>query len=77
MTEHPFNVRDDACWACMIAQLSQSDDPAMPAMVEGLQAALQSPYRDRELAVFDTNNPGIRPAIEDAWQLCRHRLECR
>ncbi len=74
--EHPFNVRDEGCWSCIVEQLEQSDDPGMPATVEALQGALQSQYRDRELTVFGADHPAERPAIEAAWQLCRHRLEC-
>jgi hypothetical protein len=60
---------DDACWGCVVEQLKGRGD-ADAALVAGLDGVQEE---DREAALA----PFAQEAVDAAWQLCRHRLECR
>ncbi len=70
MAESIKRAWDDACWGCVVEQLKERVDSADAALLAGLDAVQE---KDREAALA----PFEQETVDAAWQLCRHRLECR
>jgi hypothetical protein len=70
----PFRFRDDSCWECIVKELRESkhSDAA-----DALQAALDSPMRDRALRTFEMVHRGHSLLVDNAATTCRIRGKCR
>lgn len=69
----PFGFRDDACWKCIVRELRKSGHTGA---AEDLQAALDNPFPETALRVFDAK-PQHRLDVDAAERTCRFRGECR
>ena len=70
----PFEMRDDACWECIIRELRKAKHEAL---ANDLRAVLESPTRQDALATFQVKNPEYQLRVAPAAELCRFEGKCR
>jgi hypothetical protein len=70
----PFGMRDDDCWTCIVRELRKSNDADA---ANGIQDALDDPFPNRALSLFETLNSHHRMAIDAAAQTCQLEGTCQ
>jgi hypothetical protein len=70
----PLELRDDACWACIIRKLRKANHEVL---AQDLRAVLESPTRQDAMATFQARNPDYQVRTAPAAETCRFAGRCR
>ena len=69
-----LELRDDACWACIIRELRKANHEVL---AQDLRAVLESPTHQDAMATFQAKHPDYQLRIVPAAELCRFEGTCR
>ena len=70
----PVGLRDDDCWRCIVEGLRKANHADA---ANALQDALENPRRAQALRLFETMNPHLSVAIDQAAQACQFEGRCQ